>query len=367
MKIIVIRSKATDSSVFKLVETLSKNGHSVTLLVWDRQNNLNTKDYTFKIRKFGLKAPYDSFSAIFYLPFWWIYEFSFLLKNYCDIVHACDLDTLWPAIMIKSFKKVKLFYTIYDLYAYVIPNGVFQEIRDLIKYLVKCVELNGIKFTDTLFLVDKLRYCEVKSAKIKNLEYIYNSPPDIYYDIYKSKNKLVLFYGGTISKERGLIHILEAIQDMDDVKLVIAGSGDEEIVRKITSNEKTEYLGWIPYKDILTKSLESDIIFRFNDPNNLRTETASPNKLFEAMMCVKPIIMNSEMKNSKIVKKEKCGIVVPYGDVNAIKKAIIKLKDPALRNKLGLNGRKAYEKEYSWSIMEKRLLNCYNEVLNAGK
>ena len=366
MEIIVVRSKATDSAVFRMVETLSKNGHSVKLVIWDRQNNLN-KDYSFKIHEFNLKAPYDRFSALFYLPFWWIYEFVFLLRNSGDVVHACDLDTLWPAIMAKLIKKNKLFYTIYDFYAYVIPDGFFQGIRNLIKILLRYVELYGIKFTDMLFLVDEFRYNEVKSAKIKNLRYIYNSPPDICYKDYKPKKQLKLFYGGSITKERGLEYILEAINGINDIKLVVAGNGEKEIVRKIVDNEKTEYLGWIPYADILVKSLESDVIFRFSDPKNLRTKTASPNKLFEAMMCVKPIIMNAEMEISNIVKKEKCGIVVPYGDINAIREAIIKLKDPDFRNKLGLNGRNAYETKYNWSLMEKRLLNSYNEVLNAGK
>ena len=66
-------------------------------------------------------------------------------------------------------------------------------------------------------------------------------------------------------------------------------------------------------------------------------------------MCGKPIIMNSEVAASEIVLEEKCGIVVPYGDVDAIKEAINKLKnDPNLRKELGENGRKAYEKRYSW-------------------
>ena len=41
-----------------------------------------------------------------------------------------------------------------------------------------------------------------------------------------------------------------------------------------------------------------------------------------------------------------------------LKNAIIQLKDPNLRNELGLNGRKAYENRYSWKIMEKRLLDA---------
>ncbi|MGB9937078.1 MAG: glycosyltransferase family 4 protein [Methanobacterium sp.] len=358
-KVILVRSRAIDSSVFKLADTLFKNGYNIQLLIWDRQNDIDSDEFPYKTHKFNLKAPYDNFIAILYLPYWWIYEFYFLLKNDYDIIHACDLDTLWPAIAAKFIKKSLLFYTIYDFYALSVHNGSFQKIRDLIKSFLSYIEVKGIEFTDTLFLVDELRYNEVKSAKIKNLVYIYNSPPEFYCDNYKAKNKLKIFYGGLITKERGLEHILEAINDMDNIELVIAGSGEKEIVDNII-NKKIKYLGWISYKDILINTLESDIIFRFSDPINPRTKTASPNKLFEAMMCAKPIIMNSEMEISKIVKNEKCGIIVHYGDVKAIREAIFQLKDPVLCKDLGLNGRKAYENKYSWDIMEKRIIKAYN-------
>jgi glycosyltransferase involved in cell wall biosynthesis len=54
---------------------------------------------------------------------------------------------------------------------------------------------------------------------------------------------------------------------------------------------------------------------------------------------------------------------VPYGDVDAIKEAVQRLKnDPELRQRLGHNGRKAYQNRYSWTIMEGRLIDAYNEL-----
>ncbi len=361
MKTLLIRSKTTDSAVFKVAETLHQNGYEVHLLAWDRQNNLNIDDYPFKIHEFKLKAPYDKFSALFYLPFWWAYELYFLLKNNFDIVHACDLDTLWPAIIAKSINRNRLFYTIYDFYAHTIPNGFLQIFRNVLKAFIKYLEISGIQFAENLFLVDKSRFDEVKSAKINNLIYIYNSPPDYFkHEKQKARNYTKIFYGGSITKDRGIELILEAIKDLDDIKLVIAGTGDETIIQKIIKNEKSEYLGWLSYKDLITKSLEADILFRFSDPSNPRTKTASPNKLFEAMMCGKPIIMNSEMGISEIIENEKFGYIMPYGDIKSLKNIIKELKNPSLRTKLGFNGRKAYENKYSWKIMEKRLLDAYS-------
>jgi len=42
---------------------------------------------------------------------------------------------------------------------------------------------------------------------------------------------------------------------------------------------------------------------------------------------------------------------------------MIKLKDDLnLRQKLGENGRKAYENKYSWVIMERRLIDAYCDL-----
>ncbi|UTB33116.1 MAG: hypothetical protein NKF70_02255 [Methanobacterium sp. ERen5] len=156
-----------------MAETLSKNGHKVTLLIWDRQNDFKMEKEMYNVHKFSLKAPYDKLTALFYLPFWWIYEFYFLLSHKADVIHACDFDTLWPAIIAKSINRSKFFYIIYDFYADNLPKlPVF--IRKTIIFLEK----SGISFSDTLFLVDESRYEQVKGAKIKKLVYIYNSPQD---------------------------------------------------------------------------------------------------------------------------------------------------------------------------------------------
>ena len=80
-------------------------------------------------------------------------------------------------------------------------------------------------------------------------------------------------------------------------------------------------------------------------------------------MCAKPIIVSDNSSMAVIVRNEKCGIVIPYEDTEAIKKAIICLIDDVdYRERLGNNGRKAYENKYSWTIMEQRLRDAYDSL-----
>ncbi len=372
MKVTLVRARAVDSAIYKVAETLSKNGHEVTLLVWDRQGTLKgAKDSRgYKLKIFNLRAPYDKISIFLCFPIWWAYLVFFLWKEKSDVIHVSDLDTLWPSIIVKPIKGVKLFYTIYDFYASNTPKIGSMTITKGIQNTVAFIEKLGIGFTDVLFLVDESRIREVKGSRVKKIVYIYNSPPDYLTQFNKQetqdKKDLIIFYTGVIHRTRGLEYMIKAVENLDHVKLIIAGTGLDvnSLKKQITNNEKVQYLGWLPsYEDVLIKTLESDVLFRFGDPSIPKCKYESPNKLFEAMMAGKPFIVNSEIGASRIVRDENCGFIVPYGDAESLKKVIIKLRDNSLlRRQLGANGRKAYEEKYSWSIMEKRLLTAYKDI-----
>jgi len=158
------------------------------------------------------------------------------------------------------------------------------------------------------------------SKKIKNKnKYLYKG---------KKQEKFTIFYAGLINKYRGLDNLLKAVNGIKDIEVIIA-------------------------------------FYDTQIPNN---KYASPNKLFEAMMCETPILMNNGTYASKIIKKEKCGIVVEYNDINKIRTVIKKLKNnDKIVKKLGKNGKKAYDKKYRWDIMEKRLLNLYKSIMKISK
>lgn len=366
-RILLIRSRYTDPAIRKVAQALHQAGYEVTLLIWDRSGKMSNSpmksDYVIKY--FCFPAPQDKISAIFYFPIWWAYELFYLLKVNPDIIHACDLDSLYPAIISKILRKQSLVYMIYDFYANNLPNGSFQLIRNTVRPIVSSIEKFGIGFSELLILVDESRYEEVEGAKIKNLIYLYNSPEDssarkALNSVKCSKNGIVIFYAGNISYIRGISDIITAVKDIEDVKLILAGPIIDEAILDNIVDEKVQYIGWIPtYEELIAKTKEADILFRFSDPTHPKTKFESPNKLFEAMMCRKPIIVSDQSSMAEIVRKEKCGIVIKYGNIHEIKEAITQLKSQKLREMLGDNGRDAYEHKYGWEIMRVRLINQY--------
>ena len=376
MKVTLIRGRGIEPGVNKIARALATHGYSVKLLIWDRDGvaeSYNAGLYrTYKCR---IRAPYDRATALLYLPLWWAYELVFLLQDDSDVIHASDFDTLLPAILAKLIGKRKLCYFIYDFYADNLPDGGFQGLRKGFRWFVAYLERTGIGFADVLFLVDESRFEEVDGAHISELYYVYNSPVD-YVPKPQARpraasrvlvDEMVVFYAGAMHDSRGLSYMFDAVSGFEGGRLKVAGpvTDNERVLDELNRvGSKAQYLGFLPsYDDVIRETLKADLLFRFEDPRVPKTKYASPVKLFEAMMCGKPIIVSDESAMANIVREARCGVVVPYGDVPALTSTLKTcLGAPQRRAKLGNNGRKAYEERYSWAIMEERVLSGYRSL-----
>lgn len=367
----IVRSRSSCPSVNKIAKSLSENGYQVDVIVWDRQRRMSCSSVGgYKISRFDFSAPQDRVAALPFLPMWWLFVLVSLVKKKPEIIHACDLDTLPPAILAKLLVRATLCYSIYDFYAGHLPDGPPIALRNAIRKSIAFVEKAGIEFAEILFLPDEKRSEQVEGARIKEVVYLFNTPPETYltnkHNDHGVKSVLTLFYAGNLDKSRGLEYVVQAVREMNGVSLILAGIGPEKdfICHLISTNPtRIRYLGQIPYEKVIEYTEESSALAAFYDPSTENNRYASPNKLFEAMMCGKPIIMNSEISSARIVKEENCGLLVPYGDVPALKRAIGLLRDDEkLRETLGMNGRNAYNRKYSYSIVEGKLLDAYERV-----
>jgi len=372
----LVRGRGIEPGINKIAKALATHGYSVKLLIWDRDAVAESyNEALYRTYKCRIRAPYDRPVALLYLPLWWVYELVFLLRDDSDVIHASDFDTLPAAILAKLIGKRKLCYFIYDFYADNLPDGGFQGLRKLIRRFVAHLERTGIGFADVLFLVDESRFEEVKGAHINELYYVNNSPVDcvarspakLGIASRKPADEMVIFYAGAMHGSRGLNYMFDAVNAVEGVRLKVAGpiTDNEQVLDELNCvGNKAQYLGFLPsYDDVIRETLKADLLFRFEDPRVPKTKYASPAKLFEAMMCGKPIIVSDESAMANIVRKERCGVVVPYGDVPALTNVLKTCReDPRLCAELGNSGRMAYEEHYSWAIMEERVLSGYRSL-----
>jgi glycosyltransferase involved in cell wall biosynthesis len=135
----------------------------------------------------------------------------------------------------------------------------------------------------------------------------------------------------------------------------------KEMCRNIKSIQL--YLKMVPHEAILQYTSNADTIFILYDPQIPNNRYASPNKLFESMCFSKPVIVSDHSSMTKIVETEKCGMTVSFGNQGELRNAILYLKsNPMICYELGNNGRKAFERKYSWNIMETKLFTLYEKL-----
>jgi glycosyltransferase involved in cell wall biosynthesis len=152
---------------------------------------------------------------------------------------------------------------------------------------------------------------------------------------------------------------------LDNVKLVLGGFGylEKRVKSCITDMPKVLWVGFVPGKKLIEYNLASDIMVVLFNPSRQSQRVCLPNKLFEAMAAGKPIIVCKGTEAAKIVEKEGCGLVVPYGNREALRGAIVSLtKDNKYRKELGKKGLAAAKKMYNWQVQESRLLEIYNDL-----
>jgi len=367
----MVRSHYPDVRINKEAETLLSDGHNVIFLAWDRRNIYDTDRSIYEVRTLKLPVRAGSIKVAFFLPVWWlylIYQMTFL--NF-DIVHAADFDTYVPALLISKIKRKKIIYDIFDYYAETIVFPVFPKIS---KFLFSKIDDFLMKFANAIIIADESRIKQIRNNANKHIIVINNSPLDKnFHEInFELQNeKLVIFFGGVVQEDKGITNMILAVKDLQNVDLIIQGyCGSKDFENKIylmcqDLPQVKLYLKRVPYEDILKNTMKADLLFTLYDTKISNNIFASPNKLFEAMMFGKPIIVNEGTTMESIIKKFNCGLVVRYDNIDQIKEAIVKLKlDYSLRKKLGENGRKAYETIYSWEIMKKRLLQLYKLIAN---
>src|SRR3974377_725956 len=92
-----------------------------------------------------------------------------------------------------------------------------------------------------------------------------------------------------------------------------------------------------------------------------------PSKIFEALGAAVPVVAALEGEAQRLIAEGKCGICVEPENPAAIAEAILRLfHDPALRKRLGENGREYVSKYYNRKEIANRFERVLTELFSAN-
>ncbi|MBJ9983225.1 glycosyltransferase family 4 protein [Bacillus sp. S72] len=378
MRIVFLRSNPVnpDPRVEKEVNTLIGLGHKASILAWNRTVNkdedlkngeLHLQNGSVPIRYFNIKATFGGgIKNIFSLILFLICQIVWLIKhrkNY-DVIHACDFDTVIPAYICAKLFRKKYVYDIFDYYveAYHVPS--------FLKNTVEKLDICMINNSNAVIIANENRLQQIAKSTPENLYIVHNSPdvkfnlsvePDV---IIKPSNRLKFVYVGILGKGRMLEEIIDMFGHHPEWELHIGGFGELEsyVIDRAHENANIFFYGKIPYAKTLKLESECDVLFAVYDPSVPNHRYSSPNKLYEALMLGKPIIVAEGTGIDELVKQNDIGKVVKYNKFSFEQACEQIEREFAKKEEIARKARILYENEYSWGIMEKRLGDLYDTL-----
>jgi glycosyltransferase involved in cell wall biosynthesis len=158
-----------------------------------------------------------------------------------------------------------------------------------------------------------------------------------------------VLYAGRLSAEKGILDLLAAADD--GMKLTIAGDGP---LRERVPGA----LGFVPHDELGPLYDRAAVVAVPSRREGFGVACA------EAMAHGRPVVASAVGGLLDLVVDEETGLLVPPGDVGALREALRRLlADEELRARLGANARRRAEETLSWERVTDRTLAAYEEAL----
>lgn len=310
----------------KECKSLANNSYDVTLLVNDNLPNESIDGVKIVSTQMKPKNRYErmvkSKKKIKTL----------MLEIDADIYHFHDPELLPEAAWIKSKGKKVVF----DFHEDVSQQILFKtwipgKLRNIISSIYSNYEKNIAKRFDALItvtpkFVERLKMVNSNTVMITNYPIVkeengnHNMP----------KKKAICFAGG-ITPQWNHENIIKAIESIEGVEYILAGSGSNEYLdklKRLEGWEKVRYLGRIPHEEVKAIYNEAMIGMTLLSNNTQVGDegTLGNTKIFEFMEARIPVICSNNKIWVNIVDKYALGICVDPKDTESIREAIANCK-----------------------------------------
>lgn len=377
MRIILIRATEVmpDPPVEKMANTLISQGHSVTILAWDRANTYdertslkNLANSETKIVHFGIPAKYSggikaNFKGLLLFQMR-IIRWLFLHRKDYDAVHAFDFDTGFASMMCSKLLHKKFIYHVLDYYVegHILPSRLLNSI-------IEFFEIRVINAANATIICTEKRVEQIGKASPRKLYIIHNTPDSVQqsdnsFVLEGVAGKIKLVYVGVLSRMRLLKETVEVVSKLDDVEMHIGGFGEYEEWMQNAAKQYSNvfFYGKLQYCETLSLEKQCDIMMAVYDPSIRNHKYSAPNKFYESIMLGKPIIMAIDTGYDEVITKNNIGILTEYSE-HGIESALCALrKCKNAWSNMSERATNIYRDYYSWDIMKKRIEEMYRAL-----
>ncbi len=176
-----------------------------------------------------------------------------------------------------------------------------------------------------------------------------------------------LLYFGRLSAEKGIADLLQAMRQLPDLELVIAGDGPQRgelqglaITLGLKNVRFAGHLG-AQKRDVLIA--ESRLTLMPSHAYETLGKT-----ILESYALGRPVIASDRGSRRELVRQGETGLLYPCGDVNALAKAIRELaRDPDRACRMGAAGREFVRERFAPDEHYQKLVSLYEMLISTKK
>lgn len=186
--------------------------------------------------------------------------------------------------------------------------------------------------------------------------------------------RFVVSYIGTIGYAHGLDIILQAARRLHEILpealfLLVGEGAEKEKLEQLAQREGLRNIRFLPQqpRDRIPLFINaSDVCLVLLRKAELFT-TVLPSKMLEFMACGRPVVLGVDGQARRILDQAHAGVCITPGDADALVQAVMTLhRDPALRRRLGENGREFIVKHFSREQKADQYLGVLEAVRGKG-
>lgn len=348
--------------LFKMCASLAASDYDVKLIVADGQG----AEKISNLEVIDVGKPRNRIERILLWP---DKIFTQVISLLPEIVHLHDPELIPLASRLKRM-GIKVIFDSHEDVALQMRSKPYMNrfLSWVISQVYRIYETQALKKTDAVVaatpeIARKLRLRGIPCTLICN----FPRTEIIYPTSSLNKKRIELCYVGNLTKNRGIIELIKAIELCKaKLSLNLCGAFEseqfEKKIRNLPGWQKVNYWGCVrndKIKKILNRS-KIGIVTLLPKKNYLESY---PIKMFEYMSAGLPVIASNFPLWKKIIQKQKVGLVCDPTKPEAIANRIdTLLKNKKLGRHFGRNGRAAVEKKYNWKNEEKKLFRLYKSL-----
>jgi glycosyltransferase involved in cell wall biosynthesis len=168
------------------------------------------------------------------------------------------------------------------------------------------------------------------------------------------EGKFVVGYAGVFGLAQGMEHLCDlaaAMRGDTGIHFLFVGEGPKR--QQVLQLQKKLGLDNLTVHPGVTREEMPEMMSVFDTclvplRQNELFEGALPSKMFDAMACERPVILSVAGEAKAVLESADAGLAVEPEDIAAMRAAVLRLRDdPAARRRMGANGRRLVESEYS--------------------